>query len=107
VLNDIQWFILVTFKSNISKNEVHELGDPHHNLSMYWGRQVRITSENSQVYLSKNNWSQLMDLASACVDSEVIKFCRFQDKLEEWRDKWVQSKCFCTPRNTNAIHFDT
>ena len=27
VLNDLQWFILVTFKCNISKNEVHELGD--------------------------------------------------------------------------------
>ena len=27
VLNDLQWFILVTFKSNISNNEVHELGD--------------------------------------------------------------------------------
>ena len=27
VLKDLQWFILVTFKCNISKNEVHELGD--------------------------------------------------------------------------------
>ena len=27
-LNEMQWFILVTFKSNIPKNEVHELGDP-------------------------------------------------------------------------------
>jgi len=26
VLNEIQWFILVTFKSNIPSNEVHELG---------------------------------------------------------------------------------
>ena len=26
VLNDLQWFILVTFKSNIPKNELHELG---------------------------------------------------------------------------------
>ena len=30
VLNDLQWFILVTFKSNTSKNEVRELGDPRH-----------------------------------------------------------------------------
>jgi len=30
VLNDLQWFILVIFKSNVSKNEVHELGDPRH-----------------------------------------------------------------------------
>jgi len=27
VFNDLQWFIQVTFKSNILKNEVHELGD--------------------------------------------------------------------------------
>ena len=53
VLNDLQWFILVTFKSNISKNEVHELGDSRHTLSMYRGRYIRITSENIQVYLSK------------------------------------------------------
>jgi hypothetical protein len=32
VLNEMQWFILVTFKSDIPKNEVHELGDSHHTL---------------------------------------------------------------------------
>ena len=32
VLNEIQWFILVTFKSDILKNEVHELGDTQHTL---------------------------------------------------------------------------
>ena len=34
VLNEIQWFILVTFKSDIPKNEVHELGDSQHTLSV-------------------------------------------------------------------------
>ena len=34
VLNDIEWFILVAFKSNIPKNEVHELGEPRHTLSI-------------------------------------------------------------------------
>ena len=81
VLNDLQWFILVTFKSNISKNEVHELGDSRHTLSVYCGRYIRITSENTQVYLSIKDWSQLMDLASACIDRQVIKFCRLQDEL--------------------------
>jgi len=38
LLNDLQWFILVTLKANISKNEVHELGDSRHTLSMYCGR---------------------------------------------------------------------
>lgn len=106
VLNDLQWFILVTLKSTISKNEVHELGDPRHTLSMYCGRYIRITSENTQVYLSKKDWSQLMDLASACIDRHVLKFCRLQDDMVEWRDKCVESKCFCTPPNTNAIDFD-
>ena len=72
VLNDLQWIILVTFKSNISKNEVHELGDSRQTLSVYCGRYIRITSENTQVYLSIKDWSQLMDLASACTDRQVI-----------------------------------
>ena len=55
VLNEMQWFILVTFKSNIPKNEVHELGDPRHTLSMYCGQYIRIASENTQVYLSKKD----------------------------------------------------
>jgi len=73
VINEIQWFILVTFKSDIAKNEVHELGDSQHTLSVNRGRYIRITSKNTQVYLSKKDWSQRMDLASGCIDREVIK----------------------------------
>jgi len=36
VLNDLQWFILVTFKSIISKNEVHELGESRHPVNVLW-----------------------------------------------------------------------
>jgi len=46
ILNDLEWFILVTFKSNMSKNEVHKLSDSRHTLSMYCGRFIRITIEN-------------------------------------------------------------
>jgi hypothetical protein len=42
VLIEIQWFILVTFISNIPKNEVYELGDSQHTLSVYCGRCIRI-----------------------------------------------------------------
>ena len=98
VLNDLQWFILVTFKSNTSKNEVRELGDPRHTPSMYCGRYIRFTSEKTQVYLSRKDWSQLMDLASACIDRQMIKFCRLQDRLVECWFRCVQSKCFYTPR---------
>jgi len=47
---------------------------PRHTLSVYSGRYIRITSENTQMYLSKKDRSQLIDLASACIDREVIKF---------------------------------
>ena len=106
VLNYTQWFILVTFKNDIPKSEVHELGDSLHTLSVYCGRYIRITSENTQVYLSKKDWSQLMDLASACIDKQVIKFGRLQDELIEWRNKCVESKSFAEPPNTNAIDFE-
>ena len=96
----VEWrTVLVTFKSNIQNNEVHELGNPRHTLSMYCGRYIRITSENTQMYLSKKDWSQLMDLASACIDREVIKFSRLKDELVEWRSNCVESKSFCTPPN--------
>jgi len=89
VLNDVHWFILVTFKSNISKNEVHELCDSRHTLSMYCGQYISISSENTQVYLSKKDWAQLMDLASTCIDRHVFKFRRLQDEMLDWRDKCV------------------
>jgi hypothetical protein len=37
VLNEKQWFILVTFKGYIPKNKEHELGDSRHTLSLYCG----------------------------------------------------------------------
>ena len=90
--NEVQWYILMTFKSNIPKNELHELGDNHHTLSMYCGRYIRMTSENTQVHLKKQDWSQLMDLASACIDREVIKYGRLLDEIVEWRNKCFDSK---------------
>ena len=48
-----------------------------------------------------------MDLASACIERQVIKFGRLQDELAEWPSKCGESKCFCTPPDTNAIDFAT
>ena len=48
-----------------------------------------------------------MDLASACIDRQVIKFGRLQDELAEWRSKCCELKCFCPPPDTKAIDFDT
>ena len=107
VLNEMQWFILVTFKSVISNNEVQELGDTKHALSVFCGRYIRITSEKTQVHLSRKDWSQLLDLTSACIDRELIKYGSLQFKLAEWRNKCFKPKSFCTPLDTNAIDFST
>jgi len=107
MLNEMQWFILVTFKSDIPKSEVHELGDPHHTLSVYCGRYIRITSEKIQVLLIKKDWSQLLDLAKACIDREIIKYGRHQEELAELRNKCFEYKSFCTPPDINAIDFNT
>jgi hypothetical protein len=48
-----------------------------------------------------------MDLASGCIDWEVIKYGRLEDVLSEWRNKCFQSKSFCTPPDTNAVDFNT
>jgi hypothetical protein len=107
VLNEIQWFILVTFNNDTPKNKVHDLGDSQHTLPLYCGRYICITSENTQVYLSKKDWKELMELASACIDRRVIKFGRLQDELVEWRNKCLEAKTFCTSPNTDAIDFKT
>jgi len=70
LLNDLQWFILVTFKDNIPKGKVHELGGSSHTLSIHCGRYVRITSENIQVLLSKKDWEYLIKLASVCINKK-------------------------------------
>jgi len=106
VLNEIQWFILFTFKGDFPKNEVHELGDSQHTLSVYCGRYMRITSENTQMCLSKKDWSQLIDLASGCIDREVINTADHKMNFE-WRKNCFESKSFCTPSETNAIDFNT
>jgi len=107
VLNEIQWFILVTFRSDIPKTKVYRLGDSQHTPSVYCGWYIRITSENTQVYLSKKDWSQMMDLASSCIGREVIKFGRLQDELLVWRNKCFEFKSLCTPPDTNTIDFNT
>jgi hypothetical protein len=107
VLSEIQWFILVTYKKDVPKNIEHELGDSNHTVSVHCGRYIRVKSENTRVYLSKKDWSLLMDLASGCIDREVLKYDRLQDELLEWRNNCLESKSFCTPPDTNAVDFST
>jgi hypothetical protein len=104
VLYQIQWFILVTFKNSIPKIEVHELGDSHHNVSVYCGRYIRITSEDVSVFLSKSEWSYLMELAGSCIDRQIL---RVHDNLIQWRNMCFEYKSFRTPPQTNATDFET
>jgi len=46
------------------------------------------------VCLSKNDWSQLLDLASVCIDREVVKYGRMQDELADWRKKCLNLNHF-------------
>jgi hypothetical protein len=80
-LNQIQWFIVVTFKDAIPKSEVHALVDTRHTLSMNCGRYIRITSENVQVFLSKSEWSCLMELAGSCIERQILKLYKLHDEL--------------------------
>ena len=106
VLNEIQWFILVTFKSDISKIKCTNLVTRNIPCQCTVDDIYAFTSENTQLYLSKKDWSQLMELASGCVEREVIKFGRLQNELFQWH-KCVESKSFCTPPDKNAIFFNT
>ena len=98
VLNYTQWFILVTFKDNIPKAEVHELGDSSHALSIHCGRYVRTATKNIQVLLSKKEWTYLMELASACINRQVIRFSRFQDDLVTWWLSVCKKEPFLQPQ---------
>jgi hypothetical protein len=48
-----------------------------------------------------------MDLASGCIDREVLKYGRLQDEILEWRNNCLKSKYFYTPPDTNAVDFST
>jgi len=43
-------------------------------------------SENTQVCVSNKDWSQLMDMTSARINIEMIKYGRHEDEHVEWRN---------------------
>jgi len=106
VLNKIQWFIVVTFKSHILKSEVHEHGDSRQTLSMHCGRYILVMSVDVQVFLNKSEWSDLMELASNCMDRQTLELFRSHEELIEWHNKCYNSKSYCTPPDTNVIDFE-
>ena len=44
-----------------------------------------------------------MELSSACVDRQLIRFSRLQDDLVEWWNMCVREKSFCITPNAYAI----
>jgi len=48
-----------------------------------------------------------MDLLSASIDREVIKYGSLQNELLGCLNKCFESKSFCKPSSTNAIDFRT
>ena len=89
------------------RNVKYELGDSRPTLSVYCGRYIRIMSEDVQVFLNKSEWSDLMELASACMDGQTLKLFTLHDDLLEWRNKCYESKSYFTPPKTNVIDFET
>ena len=69
VLNDLQWFILVTFKSIISKNEVHELGESRHPVNVLWTVYTHHEWEHSSV--SKQKRKVTTDGFSECLHRQT------------------------------------
>jgi hypothetical protein len=88
------------------KNEVNELGDSRHTLSVYCGRYIRITSEDGSVMLNKSELSYLMQLPGPCIDRQILKICNLHDDPIQWRNKCFEFNSFCTPPQTNAIDFE-
>jgi len=48
-----------------------------------------------------------MELASACINRQVIRFSRVQDDLVPWWIKCLQGRAFSTPPDANGIDFDS
>ena len=64
------------------------------------------TSEKTQL-LPNKNWSYLMELTSACIETELMKYGRLQNMVAEWRNKCFQSKSICTHPDSKANDFNT
>jgi hypothetical protein len=85
MLNQIQWFLLVTFKDNIPKNVFHELGDSLNTLVLYCGKYARITCDNVHVVLAKSQWNYRIHLAESCLSRQIMKMFYLCGDLEKWQ----------------------
>ena len=101
------WSFLVTFKDHTPKDVMHELSDSRDTLDLYCRRYIRITSDDVHVLLNKSQWEYLVELASSCIDREIMKLFKLHEDLIQWRNKCIESKSFCTLPKTSDIDFET
>ena len=47
-----------------------------------------------------------MEIASACINRQIMRFSRLQDELAQWRNKCLQGSAFSTPPDASGIDFD-
>jgi len=74
VLNQMQWFILVTFKNLIPKDVMRGLGDSRHTLDLYCRRYIRITFDDVHEVLNKSLRGYLDEMVGFCVDRQIMNF---------------------------------
>jgi hypothetical protein len=103
VLKRTQWSELVKFDEY--KSGVHNLGDSRHNLFMYCGRFIRLECNTHQVVLLKPEWSCLMKLASACLNSLIERLAAVNAGVLKWCRKCLHYKTYCKPPLTDVIDF--
>ena len=48
-----------------------------------------------------------MELASVCINKQVIRFSRLPNDLLQWWNKCLRENSFSTPPNANCIDFDS
>jgi hypothetical protein len=101
VLNEKQWSKLV--KIIEYKCGFHEPCDSRHNLFMYCGRYIRIKCEKVQVILLMTEWTNLLKLASGCLDGLMKRLTPLRAEESAWCEKCLFYKTYCKPPLIDVI----
>jgi hypothetical protein len=67
VLNQVQGFILVTFKDHIPKDVMHELGGSHQTIDLSCQLYIRLTPDEVYFLLNYSRRAYQMESASSCL----------------------------------------
>jgi hypothetical protein len=86
---------------------MHVLGQSRHTLDLYCRRNICIMSDDIHVLLNKSQWAYLMEVASSCIDRQIMKVFKLCDELTQGRNKCLEAQSSSTPPNTSDIDFET